>query len=267
MDIGTLLGLAVALGGILLGNALEGGRIGQIAQPTAAMIVLGGTIGATMVQFPFRTFVRAVKAMKDVFSEPASHADALIDELVRYATTARKEGILALEPLAPKASDPFLGRALMMAVDGADSATMRESLDAAIGQMEEEGEDIAKVFESMGGYAPTIGIIGAVLGLIQVMTHLSDIEKVGEGIATAFVATIYGVGFANIVALPIGGKLKLRSREQVTLKIIALEGALAIQQGMNPKLVRERLASLTPPSEKKPTEGQAAVKAQTRAAA
>jgi chemotaxis protein MotA len=220
------------------------------------MIVLGGTIGATMIQFPLRTFIRAMKSVRSVFQEPPSHAAKLIEEIVGYATTARKDGIVALESVAEKASDPFLGRALMMAVDGADSAAMRDALETSIGQMEEEGEDIAKVFETAGGYSPTIGIIGAVLGLIQVMSHLSDIEKVGEGIATAFVATIYGVGFANLLCLPIGGKLKLRCREAVAIKAMMLEGALAIQEGMNPKLVRERLSTLQPESEAKPGKEQ-----------
>ncbi|HLK39070.1 MAG TPA: MotA/TolQ/ExbB proton channel family protein, partial [Polyangiaceae bacterium] len=160
-------------------------------------------------------------------------------------------GILALEPLAAKASDPFLRRAIGMAVDGADSAAMRESMEASVSHLEEEGEDVAKVFEAVGGYSPTIGIIGAVLGLIQVMSNLSDIAKVGEGIATAFVATIYGVAIANIIALPMAGKLKIRNREAVALKMLMLEGALAIQQGMNPKLVRERLLASAPHEEKK----------------
>ena len=246
MDIGTLLGILVGLGGILLGNFIEGGKLSQIAQPTAAMIVLGGTTGATMIQFPFATFVQAVKNIKIVFKPPTHESSALLEEIIRYATTARKEGILALEPLVANASDPFLGKALSMAVDGADSAAMREMLEASIGQTEEQGEDVAKVFEAMGGYAPTVGIIGAVLGLIQVMQNLSDITKVGEGIAVAFVATIYGVGIANIVALPMAGKLKMRTREEVHLKLLMLEGALAIQQGMNPKLVRERLLVFMP---------------------
>jgi chemotaxis protein MotA len=267
MDLGTLLGLVIGLGMILGGNLIEGGKIAQIAQPTAAMIVLGGTIGATMIQFPLRTFIRAMKSVRNVFQEPPSHTAKLIDEIVGYATTARKDGIVALESVVPSASDPFLGRALMMAVDGADSAAMRDALETSIGQMEEEGEDIAKVFETAGGYAPTIGIIGAVLGLIQVMSHLSDIEKVGEGIATAFVATIYGVGFANIVCLPVGGKLKLRNREAVAVKGMMLEGALAIQEGMNPKLVRERLSSLQPEGEHKPAKEPAADPREADAAA
>ncbi|MBI5537735.1 MAG: flagellar motor protein [Deltaproteobacteria bacterium] len=244
MDIGTILGLLIGVGGILLGNLIEGGKFSQIMQPTAAMIVLGGTIGATMIQFPFRTFIRAVKSVRTVFQEPQSRTGAVIEEIVGYATIARKDGILSLEGIVGKSSDPFLTKALMMAIDGADSTAMRESLEPAIGQIEEAGEDAAKVFEAAGGFSPTIGIIGAVLGLIQVMSNLSDIAKVGEGIATAFVATIYGVGFANLIALPIGGKLKLRNREAVAARELMLEGALAIQQGLNPKLIRERLSSL-----------------------
>jgi len=255
MDLGTILGLIIGLGMILTGNAIEGGKVSQIAQPTAAMIVVGGTVGAAMIQFPLKTFLRAMKNISVGFKEPPDIGGKLILEIVGYATTARKDGILALEPLAPKASDPLLARALMMAVDGADSAAMRESLEASIGQIEEQGEDIAKVFEAMGGYSPTIGIIGAVLGLIQVMTNLSDIGKVGEGIATAFVATIYGVAFANIFALPMAGKLKFRTREAVAVKTLILEGALAIQEGMNPKLVAERLSSLHPSHEKKAEPG------------
>jgi chemotaxis protein MotA len=244
MDLGTLLGLVIGIGMILGGDLLEGGKISQILQPTAAMIVFGGTIGATMIQFPLRTFLRAMRAAKTVLVEPKHQAAKLIEDIVGFATIARKDGIVALENMIPDGTHPFLRRALMMAVDGADSAAMRIALEASIGQSEEEGEDIAKVYETAGGYAPTIGIIGAVLGLIQVMSHLSDIEKVGEGIATAFVATIYGVGFANIICLPLGGKLKLRNREAIAVREIMLEGALAIQEGMNPKLVRERLSTL-----------------------
>jgi chemotaxis protein MotA len=244
MDLGTILGLLLGLGMILGGDLIEGGKISQIMQPTAAMIVFGGTIGATMIQFPLRTFLRAIRAAKTVLIEPPNRAPQLIEEIVGFAIIARKDGIVSLDGVIPETTHPFLRRAIMMAVDGADSAAMRLALETSIDQSEEEGEDIAKVYETAGGYAPTIGIIGAVLGLIQVMSHLSEIEKVGEGIATAFVATIYGVGFANLICLPLGGKLKLRNREAIAIKEIMLEGALAIQEGMNPKLVRDRLSTL-----------------------
>jgi chemotaxis protein MotA len=149
---------------------------------------------------------------------------------------------LALEKVAATASDPFLSKALIMAIDGADSTTLRETMEITIGQQEEHGEDAAKAFEAAGGYSPTVGIIGAVLGLIKVMSNLSDIAAVGEGIAGAFVATIYGVFVANVLFLPLGGRIKLRLREEITMKEMTLIGVLAIQEGMNPKLVRDRLS-------------------------
>jgi chemotaxis protein MotA len=246
VDLSTLLGFVIGLGGILVGNAIEGGKLSQIMQGTAFMIVIGGTIGAIMIQHPMEIVKAAIGNLKLVFQPPHDPSQELIDEIVKYATIARKDGILALEPLAPKASDPFLARALMMAVDGADSKQMREVLEQMIHHVEQSGDDSGKFFEAAGGYAPTIGIIGAVLGLIQVMQNLTDIAKVGEGIATAFVATIYGVGFANIIFLPFGTKIKLRTREMVAVKTLILEGALSIQEGMNPKIVKDRLASFAP---------------------
>ena len=246
MDLASIIGILLGMGAVVGGNLLEGGSIGQITQPTAFIIVIGGTIGAVTLQFPMSTLIDSVKGAKSVFSMPPDRGGKLVDEIVSYATTARKEGILALEPLAPKASDPFLTRALMMAVDGADSNAMRASLEASIHQVEEHGEDLAKVYEAAGGFSPTVGIIGAVLGLIQVMSNLSDVSKVGHGIATAFVATVYGVAFANLICLPIAGKLKLRAREAVAVMELMLEGSLAIQEGMNPKLIRERLNALRP---------------------
>ncbi len=246
MDLATVLGFIVSFGFILLGNAMEGGKLSQLMQGTAAMIVLGGTIGAVMIQHPMDILKTAIGNIRLVWKPPSDPSQDLIDEIVKYATTARKDGILALEPLAPKASDPFLARALMMAVDGADAKQMREVLEQMIHHVEQSGEDSAKCYEAAGGYAPTIGIIGAVLGLIQVMQNLTDIAKVGEGIATAFVATIYGVGAANIIFLPFGTKIKLRTREMVAVKTLILEGALSIQEGMNPKIVKDRLASFAP---------------------
>ncbi len=246
MDKASIIGILLGLVAVFGGNVLEGGKISQIVNPIAFLIVAGGTVGATMLQFPMATFLRALKSFKLVMSPPKSRAPELIEEIVGYATTARRDGILALESVAPKASDPFLARALMLAVDGADSNQMRQTLEATIDHAEEQGEDVAKVFEAVGGYAPTVGIIGAVLGLIQVMQNLSDIAKVGHGIASAFVATIYGVALANLVALPCGGKMKLRTRDEVQTLTLILEGALGIQQGVNPMVLRERLEGLVP---------------------
>ncbi|MCU0684280.1 MAG: flagellar motor protein [Polyangiaceae bacterium] len=243
---GPLLGIFVALGTILLGNLLEGGHISSIIGGPAALIVLGGTIGATMVQFPLDTVKEAVGAVGGLFKKNGGDPQKLVDEIVEYANRARREGILGLEKLAPTASDPFLSKALMMAIDGADSNAIRETMEITIMQEEEHGENLAKVYETAGGYSPTIGIIGAVLGLIHVMSNLSDINAVGTGIAAAFVATIYGVAVANILFLPIGGRMKLALKERVNQKNMMLTGVLAIQEGVNPKLVRDRLSEFVP---------------------
>ncbi len=241
MTPGPLIGIVVALFAILVGNMLEGGHFASILGGPAALIVVGGTIGAVMVQFPLSTIGGALKAAGMTFKKPGGDPAKLVDEIVDYANRARRDGILALEKVAPTASDPFLSKALLMAIDGADSTSLRQTMEIAIGQYEEHGEDASKVWEAGGGYSPTVGIIGAVLGLIHVMSNLSDINAVGHGIAAAFVATIYGVAVANIIFLPFGGRIKLSVRDGVQRMELMLTGVLAIQEGMNPKLVRERL--------------------------
>lgn len=245
-----VLGIVVALLFILGGNILEGGHIGSLLGLPAFMIVVGGTVGSVMVQYPLAIFTGSFKGALGTFKKSPDDPAKIVEELVDYANRARRDGILALEKVAETASNPFLKKALMMAVDGADATTLRETMEVAIGMEEEHGEDHAKVFEAMGGYAPTIGIIGAVLGLIHVMSNLSDINAVGTGIAGAFVATIYGVAFANILCLPLAGRIKLRVREGVQLREMILSGVLAIQAGMNPKLVKERLSEFV--HDKKP---------------
>jgi chemotaxis protein MotA len=241
MTPGPLIGIVFALFAILVGNVIEGGHLGAIVGGPAAMIVIGGTIGAVMVQFPMSVLMGAIKGAGSTFRKPSVDPGKLVDEIVGYANQARRDGILALEKVAANASDPFLSKALLMAIDGADSTTLRETMEISIAQHEEHGEDAAKVYEAAGGYCPTIGIVGAVLGLIHVMSNLSDIAAVGSGIAAAFVATIYGVAAANILFLPMGGRIKIGVRDSVQNMQIMLTGVLAIQEGMNPKLVRERL--------------------------
>jgi chemotaxis protein MotA len=241
MSFGPLIGIVVTLFFILVGNVLEGGHLGSIVGGPAAMIVIGGTIGAVIVQFPGHVLLAALSAAGATFKKPKAEPAKLVDEIVEYANHARRDGILALEKMAPGASDPFLVKALMMAIDGADSTSLRQTMELAISKYEEHGEDAAKVYEAAGGYSPTVGIIGAVLGLIHVMSNLSDIGAVGAGIAGAFVATIYGVAVANIIFLPLGGRIKMGVRDGVQTLELMLTGVLAIQEGMNPKLVRERL--------------------------
>jgi chemotaxis protein MotA len=250
MDIALVIGLLFGVGAILFGNKLEHGLIQDVMGGPAAIIVVGGTIGAVVVQFPPDVLKGMGKWMGRLFrTKHVDHAK-LIDEIVELATRARREGILGLEKLAPNVSDPFLSRALMMAIDGADSNTIRSTMEISMAQEEDEAETVGKAFEAAGGYAPTVGIIGAVLGLIQVMKNLSDIATVGAGIATAFVATIYGVALSNLIMMPLGGRVKLRAKEEAHLKEMMLQGVLAIQEGTNPKLVRDRLNSFLKESER-----------------
>ncbi|HEX6883722.1 MAG TPA: flagellar motor protein, partial [Planctomycetota bacterium] len=234
LDLATIAGLASAFGLILLGNHLEGGHLSSIIQPTAALIVFGGTFGAVMVGFPLEEFVRALKALKLFFGNKQQDNQVLLDEIVRYAQIARREGIIALEEHVQKADDPFFKKAFLMVIDGIDSKAIAETLELELHELDERGEVPAKVWEAAGGYCPTVGILGAVLGLIHVMSNLSDINKVGAGIAVAFVATIYGVGAANIVCLPAANKLKMKHRQDMVRNEMIMHGAIAIQQGENP---------------------------------
>jgi len=243
MDIGTLVGFVLAFIGIVIGQILEGGSIGQLTQPTAFLIVMGGTTGAVMISFPLKTFLAAMKDIKNVFFDKAHKPDELVQELLRLANKARKDGIVSLEQDIPKISDNFLREALRMAVDGIDPKEMRATLELRIEQIEEHLEHSPKVFEAFGGYSPTIGIIGAVLGLIQVMQNLNDITAVGHGIAVAFVATIYGVAFANVVFLPASTKLKLKGKHEITTKLACLDAVASIVEGMNPRLIEAKLRS------------------------
>ncbi len=211
-DLATLGGIALALSGIIGGLVLEKGSIQDIAQTTAAMIVLGGTFGAVLVTTPLPIVLRAFRGLGAVFFERASSASALIEQLIYFAAKARKNGIVSLETEAGTIADPFFKKALNLAVDGTDLQELRKMMEVDIVLGEQSKEAEAKVWEAAGGYSPTIGIIGAVLGLIQVMKHLEDIKEVGHGIAVAFVATVYGVASANIFFLPVANKLRARMR-------------------------------------------------------
>jgi chemotaxis protein MotA len=241
MDKSTFVGVAVALIGILLGLKLEGGHIAQIIQPTAAMIVFGGTLGAVMIQFPLRVIVAASLRLGQVFVDNSQDPNAMIQEIVGYAQKARKEGIISLDNELPNIGDPFLKKSLMLAIDGTEPQEIRKMMELELDNQSEHEEHLPNVFESAGGFAPTVGIIGAVLGLIQVMQHLDDIGEVGKGIAVAFVATIYGVGAANLFLLPVAGKIKIRIRQEQVLREMMLEGVISILEGMNPRMLEIKL--------------------------
>ncbi len=237
----TLAGLLIALAAIIGGLLLEGGTIKDISQLTAAMIVLGGTCGAVMVSCPLPVVWGAAKRWTNVVFERSQDPSEIAAEIIRYATKARKNGLVSLEQDAQDIDDPFLRKALNLAVDGSDMQDIRKMMELEIFEAEDHAEAEAKVFEAAGGYSPTIGIIGAVLGLIQVMKHLDNIEEVGRGIAVAFVATVYGVAAANLLFLPSANKMKARSREENKIKEMIVEGVAGIVEGMNPKLIQSKL--------------------------
>jgi chemotaxis protein MotA len=241
VDKSTIGGIAIALTGIGLGLLMEGGKLAQVLQPTAALIVFGGTIGAVMVQFPLRIVIQAVVQLKNVFLSAEPEPDSLVQNLLRYAYKARREGLLSLDGELAKIQDPFLRESLMLAIDGVSAIDLRKMMELQIEYEGEKQERIPKVFESAGGFAPTIGILGAVMGLIQVMQHLHDINEVGRGIAVAFVATIYGVASANLLFLPWAGKLRIRLRERQVIQEMTLEAVLSILEGVNPRALEMQL--------------------------
>jgi chemotaxis protein MotA len=254
MDKATFAGILLAIAGITAGLLIEGGSLSQVMQPTAAMIVLGGTIGATLIQFPMSVVMAAAASLMHVFFDRGGDPQALIQEMVGYANKTRKEGIVSLDRELESIKDPFLKKALMLAVDGTESEQLRKMMETELDYQFEHSENLPKVFEAAGGFAPTIGIIGAVLGLIQVMQHLDNIAEVGRGIAVAFVATIYGVASANIFFLPAAGKLKLRIRQDQVRKEMMLEGVISILDGMNPRMVESKLQGFLEESAKRGTE-------------
>jgi chemotaxis protein MotA len=241
VDKSSLSGIVLAIGGILAGLLLEGGNLRQILQPTAAMIVFGGTLGAVMLQFPMTVVVHAMRRFGSVFLSPKENPQETIRRLVQYAQKARKEGIVSLDAELAQIDNPFLKKSLMLAVDGTEPEELRKIMELELDNQAEYEEQVPQVFESAGGFAPTIGIIGAVLGLIQVMQHLDKIDEVGRGIAVAFVATIYGVGSANLLYLPVAGKMKLRIREEQISREMTLEGVASILEGMNPRMLETKL--------------------------
>jgi chemotaxis protein MotA len=241
VDKSSFTGIILAVGGILAGLLLEGGNLRQIVQPTAAMIVFGGTLGAVMLQFPLPVVLNALRRLGSVFVSSRQNPEATIRRLVAYAQKARRQGIVSLDAELSEVEDPFLKKSLMLAVDGTEPDELRAIMELELNNQSEYEEQVPQVFESAGGFAPTIGIIGAVLGLIQVMQHLDKIDEVGRGIAVAFVATIYGVGSANLLYLPISGKMKIRIREEQVLREMTLEGVASILEGMNPHMLETKL--------------------------
>ncbi len=241
MDKISLAGLVIGIVAIVGGQVLEGGHVGSLVQPTALLIVGGGTLGAVMLQSPFPTFRLGFRMAKWVWFPPAIDYAKLIQQVTNWSHVSRREGLLALEGFINPMKDEFAKKGLQLLVDGVEPERLREVLEVQLNTYEEELRQGARIWESAGGYSPTIGILGAVMGLIHVMENLSDPSKLGAGIAVAFVATIYGVGLANLVYLPMANKLKAQVARHVAYREMLIDGLIGIANGDNPRIIENRL--------------------------
>ncbi|QLI80728.1 flagellar motor protein [Chitinibacter fontanus] len=242
MDKISVFGVLLGLTAIILGHWLEGGHIGSLVQFTAFLIVIGGTMGAVMIQTEMRHFFAGIKMLRWIFFPPSMDFRKVLSTLMNWGNQARRGGLLALEAYLNSEKDPFVKRGLTMVVDGAEPETVRRALELDIDAYEDQARAAAKIWESAGGYSPTFGILGAVLGLIHVMENLTDPSKLGAGIAVAFVATIYGVGAANLFLLPVANKLKHYIMLEVRRREMVAEGLVTIANGENPRLLENKLA-------------------------
>jgi chemotaxis protein MotA len=241
MDILSILGLIVGFGAILGGQYLEGGHLDTLLNAVAMLIVLGGTIGAVMLQTPLNTFLRALRITSWVFVPPKFSAADTLDAILEWNQIARKEGLMRLESVAMDEEDLFRQKGLQLIVDGAEPELIREIMEADLDIQESNDISASKVYEAMGGYSPTIGIIGAVMGLIHVMGNLADPTSLGSGIAVAFVATIYGVVLANMLFLPISSKLRAIIDQRSRVQMMLIEGLISVADGDNPRNIESRL--------------------------
>ena len=266
MDLTTVVGLIIAFGSILLGQVLEGGHIGSISQPTAALIVLGGTFGAVSVQFKGSVLKQTAAELKHAILPHKIDFQEMLTSILSLANKARREGLVAIESDVTSLHDPFMKKAFELAVDGAEAGVLRSVLELELTRAEENGEEPIKVLEAAGGYSPTVGILGAVLGLIHVMENLSDPSKLGSGIAVAFVATVYGVALANLLFLPLSGKLKARHKEHTLAMELVIEGVCAIAEAEWPNLIEKRLSVYVGERKKGATAEEAGARAEAAAA-
>ncbi len=251
MDILSVAGILIAIVAIVGGQALEGGHFSSIIQGTAFLIVFGGTLGAVMLQFPLSIFMKSLGAAGMVFGNVSVDMKGVITQVVELSNVSRKQGLLALEGQLKHIADPFMAKGIQLVVDGTEPPKIREILEVEVSVLEDEYTSYAKVYEAFGGYAPCVGIIGAVLGLIHVMENLADPSALGGGIAVAFVATVYGVGMANLLFLPMGSKIKLKAKDLIAGKLMVVEGLMCVAQGENPRMIQEKLSGFLPSSEQK----------------
>ncbi len=243
VDLVFVLGLVVALGAIIAGVAAAGISVTYFFQPAGVLIVVGGTLGVMLVTTPKRSLVHSLRRVKDLVSCQEVNREALIEEIIFYARTARRNSLLALEPLAPQASHPFLGQALQLALDVGNRTELQTVLEIELRMRERQGETDAKTLEVAGGFAPTIGIIGTVVGLIEVLRHFANLQSVGFGIGTAFVSTIYGLALANLLLLPAAHRIHARVAENFEIQELIIEGVLSLADNVHPALIRLRLSA------------------------
>ncbi|WP_347330348.1 flagellar motor protein [Marinimicrobium locisalis] len=241
MDILSILGVIIGFAALLGGNFIEGGTLSSLLNGPAALIVVGGTVGAAMLQTPKVHLKRALQIFPWIFRPPVNAFRGGMDKLVSWSVTARKQGLLGLEQIADNERDPFARKGLQLMVDGSEPEVIRRVMENELVLSEQRDQDAVRFYESMGGYSPTIGIIGAVMGLIHVMRNLADPEQLGPGIAVAFVATIYGVALANLFLLPIANKLKMCINERSHYRELMIEGIIAIADGENPRAIEMKL--------------------------
>lgn len=241
MDWASLAGLLLGLAGILSGQALEGGSINSLLQPAAFVIVVIGTVGAVLLQSGMKSFMRGIAMLRWIFVPPPDKSRTLSQEITLWSATARREGLLSLERFIDSVPDPFMSKGLRLVVDGIDPYKIREILDVDISTYERKERQAVKIWEAAGGYAPTVGILGAVLGLIHVMENLTEPSKLGGGIAVAFVATIYGVGLANLIFLPISNKLKSIVADEVRRREMLTDVFCGVANGDNARVIEERI--------------------------
>jgi len=241
MDILSAIGLFLALVAIVGGAILKGSGLAALWSAAAFVIVIVGTVAATLLQTPMDVMKRALGIVVWVLRPPSVESEPMLEKILEWSQTARKEGLLGLEPSVELETDPFISKALQLVVDGSEPETIRSIMDVDIGTREDADTRAARVFEAMGIYAPTLGIIGAVMGLIAVMQNLADPSKLGSGIAVAFVATIYGIGSANLFFLPVAGKLKGLIGRQTQLREMIVEGVISIAEGENPRNIETKL--------------------------
>lgn len=251
MDLSTVLGLVVGFGSLIVSVFMEGGSPAAFIAPSAMLIVFGGTIGATMIAYPLECVMKLPTLFQIAIKKQAHDTHGLIEQFVTLAEKARKNGLLALEQDAQNLTDPFLKQSILMAVDGTDAETLKEILESQVDHLAERHEVLFGMLEAMGGFAPTLGIIGTVMGLVHVLSDLSDPNSLGPKIAVAFIATLWGVCTANLLWLPLASKLKRKSHEEVFFREIAIEGILAVQSGENPRVIKQKLAGMVAQDKKK----------------